>query len=141
MSATFDTASSLPYLEQAAGYLGVVTTEKTWVSDRNILEVGKPEDVQRQELSVAGDAYLGTDMTHRGGLDDDALPNLFLQFLYSTVNQRYQTLAVTLGVFVDVGLNAAAGRCVDGLFADAEKRFSYRNILLVGNGRQSRMRK
>ena len=110
MSATFDTASSLPYLEQAAGYLGVVTTEKTWVSDRNILEVGKHEDVQRQELSVVGDAYLGTDMTHRGGLDDDALPNLFLQFLYSTVNQRYQTLAVTLGVFVDVGLNAAAGR-------------------------------
>ena len=79
MSATFDTASSLPYLEQAAGYLGVVTTEKTWVSDRNILEVGKPEDVQRQELSVAGDAYLGTDMTHRDGLDDDALPNLLLQ--------------------------------------------------------------
>ena len=38
---------SLSCLEQAAGYLGVVATEQTWTSDRNILEVGKPEDVQR----------------------------------------------------------------------------------------------
>ena len=56
----------LPYLEEAAGYLGVVATEQTWTSDRNILEVGKPEDVQRQELTVGGHAYLGTDMSHRG---------------------------------------------------------------------------
>ena len=86
----------LPYLEQAAGHLSIVATEQTWTSDRNILEVGKLEDVQCQELTVVGYAYLGTDMSHRGGSDDDAAPKLILKFLCSTVNQRYQALAIVL---------------------------------------------
>ena len=106
----------LPYLEQAAGHLSIVATEQTWTSERNILEVGKLEDVQCEELTVVGYAYLGTNMSHRGRPDDDTTLKFLLKFLYSTVNQCYQSFAVALRVDVGVGLNAAARRCVDGLF-------------------------
>ena len=86
----------MSYPEQATGYLGIVTTEKTGIADRNIFEVGKFEDVHRQELTVVRHAYLGTDVPHRGCPDDDTALKLPLQLLYATVNQRYETLAVGL---------------------------------------------
>ena len=77
----------MSYPEQATGYLGIVTTEETGLAYRDILEVGKFEDVHRQELTVVRHAYLGTDVPHRGCPDDDTALKLLLKFLYATVNQ------------------------------------------------------